>query len=72
MTSFLLALAYRSWVSSSDDEVQDDVEDKRVAQMMADEEGHFRPAEPDDDEPWDEWDDDLAPDKPAPAEETAP
>ena len=29
-SSFLLALAYRSWVQSSADEVQDDVEDRRV------------------------------------------
>ncbi len=27
MTAFLLALAYKSWVGTSDDEVQDDVED---------------------------------------------
>ncbi|MBT8211845.1 MAG: NADH-quinone oxidoreductase subunit K [Acidimicrobiia bacterium] len=66
MTSFLLALAYRSWVGTSNDEVQDDVEDKRVAQLMADEEGHFRPVEPADDEPWDEWDDDTALDNTAP------
>lgn len=58
MTAFLLALAYRSWMSTSDDEVQDDVEDRRVA-LLADEEGHIRPDEPDDDEPWDEWDDDA-------------
>ena len=32
MTSFLLALAYRSWVGTSDDEVQDDLEDRRIAQ----------------------------------------
>lgn len=58
MTAFLLALAYRSWMSTSDDEVQDDVEDRRVA-LLADEEGHIRADEPDDDEPWDEWDDDA-------------
>jgi len=57
MTSFLLALAYRSWSSTNDDEVQDDVEDRRVA-LMADEEGHFRDPDPSEDEPWDEWDDD--------------
>ena len=55
MTSFLLALAYRSWSSTNDDEVQDDVEDRRVA-LMADEEGHFREPDPSEDEPWDEWD----------------
>ena len=29
--SFLLALAYRSWVVTADDEVEDDVEDRRIA-----------------------------------------
>lgn len=56
MTSFLLALAYRSWTSTNDDDVQDDVEDRRVAQRMADDEGHFREPDPSEDEPWDEWD----------------
>ena len=31
LTTFLLALGYRSWVLLSDDEVQDDVEDRQVA-----------------------------------------
>lgn len=31
LTTFLLALAYRSWVLLGHDEVQDDVEDRRVA-----------------------------------------
>jgi multicomponent Na+:H+ antiporter subunit C len=54
VSAFLLALAYRSWVGTADDEVQDDIEDRLV--RLADDEGHFR--EPDaDDEPWDEWDD---------------
>jgi len=30
-TAFLLALAYRSWILSSDDEVVDDVDDRAVA-----------------------------------------
>lgn len=30
-TSFLLALAYRSWLLTRDDEVQDDIEDRLVA-----------------------------------------
>lgn len=30
VTSFLLALAYRSWLLTGDDEVQDDVEDRLV------------------------------------------
>lgn len=41
MTSYLLALAYRSWTMTSDDEVQDDVEDRRLARL-ADSEGHIR------------------------------
>ena len=35
VTAFLLALSYRSWVVHGDDEVQDDVEDRRVAQLSA-------------------------------------
>jgi multicomponent Na+:H+ antiporter subunit C len=31
VTALLLALAYRSWLLTSDDEVQDDVEDREVA-----------------------------------------
>ena len=31
VTIFLLALAYRSWVVTHDDEVEDDVEDRRIA-----------------------------------------
>ena len=30
MTAFLLALAYRSWALTGHDEVQDDVEDRRI------------------------------------------
>ncbi len=33
--SFLLALAYRSWRVSQDDEVEDDVEDRRIAALAA-------------------------------------
>jgi multicomponent Na+:H+ antiporter subunit C len=33
ITAFLLSLAYRSWVLSHDDEVEDDVEDRRIAQQ---------------------------------------
>ena len=61
MTAFLLALAYRSWVGTNDDEVQDDVEDRRVARQVVDDEGHFRAPDADEDEPWDEWDDDESP-----------
>jgi multicomponent Na+:H+ antiporter subunit C len=35
VTCFLLALAYRSWTLTSDDEVQDDVEDRLVAARAA-------------------------------------
>jgi multicomponent Na+:H+ antiporter subunit C len=39
VTIFLLALAYRSWVLSGHDEVEDDLEDRRVATTVrADEE----------------------------------
>ena len=31
VSAFLLALAYRSWTLTGEDEVQDDVEDRRVA-----------------------------------------
>ena len=31
VSAFLLALAYRSWVLTGEDDVQDDVEDRRVA-----------------------------------------
>jgi multicomponent Na+:H+ antiporter subunit C len=31
VTAFLLALAYRSWLLTSDDEVEDDVEDRTIA-----------------------------------------
>ncbi|HSJ82716.1 MAG TPA: Na(+)/H(+) antiporter subunit C [Acidimicrobiia bacterium] len=33
VTAFLLALAYRSWILGSSDEVEDDVEDRRIAQL---------------------------------------
>ena len=65
MTSYLLALAYRSWVGTGDDEVQDDVEDWRLARL-ADDEGHIRQPEPTDDAPWDEWDDADHPRGPTP------
>lgn len=32
---FLLALAYRSWVLTESDEVEDDVEDRRIARLAA-------------------------------------
>ncbi|CAM5786242.1 Na(+)/H(+) antiporter subunit C [Cellulomonas persica] len=35
MTAFLLAMAYRSWQLQRHDEVQDDVEDRRIARLAA-------------------------------------
>jgi multicomponent Na+:H+ antiporter subunit C len=37
-TSLLLAIAYRSWVITHDDEVEDDVEDRMVLQRQVDKE----------------------------------
>jgi multicomponent Na+:H+ antiporter subunit C len=33
VTAFMLALAYRSWQLSHDDQVEDDVEDRRIARL---------------------------------------
>jgi len=41
MTAFLLALAYRSWQLHRHDEVQDDVEDRRIARLAAVDERAF-------------------------------
>jgi multicomponent Na+:H+ antiporter subunit C len=35
VSAFLLTLAYRSWLISRSDEVEDDVEDRRIAEMAA-------------------------------------
>lgn len=35
LTSFLLAMAYRSWQLNEHDEVQDDLEDRRIARLAA-------------------------------------
>ncbi|MFC7403534.1 Na(+)/H(+) antiporter subunit C [Georgenia alba] len=35
LTSFLLAMAYRSWQLNGHDEVQDDLEDRRIAERAA-------------------------------------
>ena len=40
VTAFLLALAFRSWLLTGEDLVQDDVEDRRVAQAEPDELPH--------------------------------
>ena len=41
MTAFLLAMAYRSWQLHGHDEVQDDVEDRRIARLAARDERAF-------------------------------
>ena len=38
VSAFLLALAYRSWLLTDDDEVQDDVEDRNVLRLGREEE----------------------------------
>lgn len=43
MIGFLLALAYRSWLWTRDDDVEDDLEDARIRSIVADEEGHYGP-----------------------------
>jgi multicomponent Na+:H+ antiporter subunit C len=35
VSAFLLTLAYRSWLVRRDDEVEDDVEDRRIARLHA-------------------------------------
>ena len=49
VSAFLLALAYRSWVLNGEDEVQDDVEDRRVARAVHAREP-VRSARPEDEE----------------------
>ena len=41
LTAFLLAMAYRSWKLHRHDEVQDDVEDRRIARLAARDERAF-------------------------------
>lgn len=38
ITAFLLAMAYRSWVLDGDDVVEHDIEDRRIARRIAEEE----------------------------------
>jgi len=45
MTAFLLALAYRSWQLHRHDEVQDDLEDRRIARIAALDEPSFADAD---------------------------
>lgn len=49
VTTFLLGLSYRSWVLTRDDEVQDDLEDRRVARHggPTEEEADLAIADPD-------------------------
>lgn len=39
MTAFLLAMAYRSWLLTGHDDVQDDVEDRRIRELAERDEG---------------------------------
>jgi multicomponent Na+:H+ antiporter subunit C len=39
MTAFLLAMAYRSWLLTGHDDVQDDVEDRRIVQLAERDQG---------------------------------
>ena len=47
VTAFLLALAFRSWLLTGEDQVQDDVEDRRIAALEP--EDHPRPHRLEDD-----------------------
>ncbi|NTW39402.1 MAG: Na(+)/H(+) antiporter subunit C [Cellulomonadaceae bacterium] len=47
MTAFLLAMAYRSWQLNEHDEVQDDVEDRRIARRAAADLAAFEDADAD-------------------------
>ena len=40
VTAFLLALAFRSWLLTGEDAVQDDVEDRRIAALEPEEHAH--------------------------------
>ena len=40
VTAFLLALAFRSWLLTGEDQVQDDVEDRRIAALEPEEHPH--------------------------------
>ncbi len=47
VSAFLLALAYRSWTLTGEDEVQDDVEDRRISRLDS-EAAHVRLPRPED------------------------
>jgi multicomponent Na+:H+ antiporter subunit C len=46
ITAYLLALAWRSWAADGDDKVEDDVEDRRIAQLAV---GRRQARHPDED-----------------------
>ncbi len=48
VSAFLLALAYRSWALTGEDEVQDDVEDRRIARLDDAEAARVRLPRPED------------------------
>jgi len=60
MTAFLLAMAYRSWQLHGHDEVQDDVEDRRIARLAARDERAFTDTDTDTDEARTSLDDEAA------------
>ena len=47
LTAFMLAMAYRSWTLNDHDEVQDDLEDRRIARQAALDEIALRAADDD-------------------------
>ncbi|WP_182112412.1 MULTISPECIES: Na(+)/H(+) antiporter subunit C [unclassified Actinotalea] len=47
MTAFLLAMAYRSWQLNRHDEVQDDLEDRRIARRAAADQAAYADADAD-------------------------
>jgi len=51
MTAFLLAMAYRSWLLTGHDDVQDDVEDRRIMQRAERDQGPEGPEDQGDDTP---------------------
>jgi len=51
MTAFLLAMAYRSWLLTGHDDVQDDVEDRRIMQRAERDQGPEDPEDQGDDTP---------------------
>lgn len=50
ITAFLLALAYRSWTLTGGDEAEDDIEDRRIAELRRARTRRRPSADPDEDE----------------------